>query len=103
MVGQKLGKVELDHYLRAFGFGKKTDVGFPGEPAGLLLDPDHWYVTSMGTVPIGNGLAVSALQMLQVYTTVANGGMYQPPRAGRGDHRRRRRPPPGRRRRNPAG
>ena len=80
MVGQKLGKTKLDHYLRAFGFGKKTDVGFPGEPAGLLLDPDHWYVTSMGTVPIGNGLAVSALQMLQVYVTVANGGMYRPPK-----------------------
>jgi membrane peptidoglycan carboxypeptidase len=80
MVGQKLGKVELDKYLRAFGFGEKTNVGFPGEPAGLLLDPDHWYVTSMGTVPIGNGLAVSALQMLQVYVTVANGGLYKPPR-----------------------
>ncbi|HKY76778.1 MAG TPA: penicillin-binding protein 2, partial [Acidimicrobiia bacterium] len=80
MVGQKLGKNRLDHYLRAFGFGTRTGVGFPGEPAGLLLDPDHWYVTSMGTVPIGNGLAVSALQMLQVYTTVANGGLYRPPR-----------------------
>jgi cell division protein FtsI (penicillin-binding protein 3) len=80
MVGQKLGKIRLDHYLRAFGFGSKTNVGFPGEPAGLLLDPEHWYVTSMGTVPIGNGLAVSALQMLQVYVTVANGGMYKPPR-----------------------
>jgi cell division protein FtsI (penicillin-binding protein 3) len=80
MVGQKLGKNRLDHYLRAFGFGSRTDIGFPGEPAGLLLDPDHWYVTSMGTVPIGNGLAVSALQMLQVYTTVANGGLYRPPR-----------------------
>ena len=34
----------------------------------------------MGTVPIGNGLAVSALQMLQVYVTLANGGMYRPPR-----------------------
>ena len=47
---------------------------------GLLLDPDHWYVTSMGTVPIGNGLAVSPLQMLQVYVTLANGGMYKPPK-----------------------
>src|SRR5206468_3300758 len=80
MVGQKLGKTRLDHYLRAFGFGKKTGVGFPGEPAGLLLDPAHWYVTSMGTVPIGNGLAVSALQMLQVYVTIANGGMYRQPK-----------------------
>ncbi|HEV7536989.1 MAG TPA: penicillin-binding protein 2, partial [Acidimicrobiia bacterium] len=80
MVGEKLGKVRLDHYLRDFGFGKKTNVGFPGEPAGLLLDPDHWYVTSMGTVPIGNGLAVSPLQMLQVYVALANGGMYKAPK-----------------------
>jgi len=80
LVGEKLGKTRLDHYLRAFGFGQKTGIGFPGEPAGLLLDPDHWYVTSMGTVPIGNGLAVSALQMLQVYVTLANGGMYKPPK-----------------------
>jgi cell division protein FtsI (penicillin-binding protein 3) len=80
LVGQKLGKIRLDHYLRTFGFGKKTGIGFPGEPDGLLLDPDHWYVTSMGTVPIGNGLAVSALQMLQVYVTLANGGMYKAPK-----------------------
>jgi len=80
MIGQKLGKVRLDHYLRDFGFGKKTNVGFPGEPAGILLDPDHWYVTSMGTVPIGNGLSVSALQMLQVYVALANGGMYRSPK-----------------------
>ncbi|HZQ80153.1 MAG TPA: penicillin-binding protein 2 [Acidimicrobiia bacterium] len=79
MIGEKLGKTRIDHYLRAYGFGKKTNVGFPGEPAGLLLDPDHWYVTSMGTVPIGNGLSVSPLQMLQVYVTLANGGMYKPP------------------------
>jgi len=79
MIGEKLGKTRIDHYLRAYGFGKKTNVGFPGEPAGLLLDPDHWYVTSMGTVPIGNGLSVSPLQMLQVYVTLANGGMYKQP------------------------
>ena len=80
LIGEKLGKVRIDHYLRDFGFGKKTNVGFPGEPAGLLLDPDHWYVTSLGTVPIGNGLSVSALQMLQVYVALANGGMYKAPK-----------------------
>jgi|GEM_PF-237069 len=80
MIGEKLGKIRIDHYLRAYGFGKKTNVGFPGEPAGLLLDPEHWYVTSLGTVPIGNGLSVSPLQMLQVYVTLANGGMYKSPK-----------------------
>lgn len=79
MVAHKLGKERLDGYLRAFGFGSRTGVGFPGEAAGLLLDPDSWYVTSMGTVPIGNGLAVSAIQMLNVYVAIANGGVWRPP------------------------
>jgi cell division protein FtsI (penicillin-binding protein 3) len=79
MVAQKLGKERLDKYLRAFGFGQRTGVGFPGEATGLLLDPADWYVTSIGTVPIGNGLAVSALQMLQVYVAIANGGLWRPP------------------------
>lgn len=79
MVAQKLGKEKLDHYLREFGFGSKTGLRFPGEASGLLLDPENWWVTSMGTVPIGNGLAVSALQMLGVYMSVANGGVWKPP------------------------
>jgi cell division protein FtsI (penicillin-binding protein 3) len=79
MVAQQLGKARLDAYLRAFGFGSRTGVGFPGEATGLLLDPDDWWVTSMGTVPIGNGLAVSALQMLNVYMTIANGGVWRAP------------------------
>lgn len=79
MVAQKLGKDRLDHYLRTFGFGKRTGLRFPGEPNGLLLDPEDYWVTSMGTVPIGNGLAVSALQMLEVYAAIANGGVWRPP------------------------
>ena len=80
MIGQKLGKDRLDHYLRAYGFGTKTAIGFPGESAGLLLDPAHWYSNSMGTVPIGQGLAVTAMQMLAAYNTVANGGVYVAPK-----------------------
>ncbi|MES4793334.1 MAG: hypothetical protein C4321_10485, partial [Chloroflexota bacterium] len=80
MIGQKLGKTRIDAYLRAFGLGAKTGLGFPGESAGLLLDPKRWSGTSIGTVPIGQGLAVTALQMLGVYNTVANGGVWVGPR-----------------------
>lgn len=80
MVGKMLGKERIDRYLRAFGFGTKTGLDFPGESAGLLLDPKDWYVTSIGTVPIGNGLAVTAMQMLDVYVTIANGGIARQPR-----------------------
>jgi cell division protein FtsI (penicillin-binding protein 3) len=80
MIGQRLGKTRLDHFLRAYGFGAKTAIGFPGESSGLLLDPAHYYNNSMGTVPIGQGLAVTATQLLAAYNTVANGGEYVAPK-----------------------
>ncbi|MCU1462185.1 MAG: peptidoglycan synthetase FtsI [Acidimicrobiales bacterium] len=80
MIGQKLGKDRLDKYLRAYGLGAHSGLGFPGESAGLLLDPKDWSGTSIGTVPIGQGLAVTALQMLEAYNTVANGGTFVPAR-----------------------
>lgn len=79
-VGKMLGKERLDGYLRAFGFGADTGLDFPGESAGLLLDPADWYPTSIGTVPIGNGLAVTPLQMLDVFATLANDGVWRAPR-----------------------
>ena len=80
MIGQKLGKEKLDRYMRDFGFGKKTGIEFPGESAGILLDPAKYSGTSMGTMPIGQGVAVTAVQMLAAYNTVANGGMYVAPK-----------------------
>jgi cell division protein FtsI (penicillin-binding protein 3) len=80
MIGKQLGKSRLDAYLRKFGLGSKTGLGFPGEPRGLLLDPKKWSGTSIGTVPIGQGLAVTALQMLGAYNTVANGGVLVTPK-----------------------
>jgi len=74
MIGQKLGKARIDRYLREFGLGSPTALGFPGESGGILLDPDDWSGTSMGSVPIGQGLAVTALQMLGPYNAIANGG-----------------------------
>jgi cell division protein FtsI (penicillin-binding protein 3) len=80
MIAQRLGKDRIDQSLRAFGFGHTTDLGFPGESAGLLLDPRKWSATSIGTVPIGQGVAVTATQMLAAYNTIANGGEYVAPR-----------------------
>lgn len=80
MIGQAVGKERLDHYLRAFGFGSKTALDLPGEAPGLLLDVDDWSGTSIATVSIGNGLAVTAMQMANVYVTIANGGVSVPTR-----------------------
>lgn len=84
MTAQRLGPETLDHYLRKFGFGHDTGIDFPGESDGILMSEDDWWQTSMGTIPIGQGIAVTPLQMLSVYATVANGGVRVEPRLVRG-------------------
>ncbi len=82
MIGQQVGTDRLDAAMRGFGFGSKTAVDFPGESSGLLPDQDTYRHSStvMGTVPTGQGIAVTAMQMLDVYTTLANDGVSRPPR-----------------------
>ncbi|MFN8035898.1 MAG: penicillin-binding protein 2 [Acidimicrobiia bacterium] len=80
LIGAKLGKDRLDHYLRAFGFGAETGLRLPGETQGLLPPTYKYSGTSMGTIPIGQGLAVTALQMVEVYATIAAGGVMHAPR-----------------------
>jgi cell division protein FtsI (penicillin-binding protein 3) len=80
MIAQKLGKERLANYLNDFGFGTKTGIGFPGETAGLLRPVAKWYSTDIGSISIGQGVSVSALQMLAAYNAVANGGKYVAPR-----------------------
>jgi cell division protein FtsI (penicillin-binding protein 3) len=80
MIAQRLGEQRLADYLSDFGFGTKTGIDFPGESAGLLRPVSGWYSTDMGSIPIGQGVSVSALQMLAAYNAVANGGTYVAPR-----------------------
>jgi len=79
-LAQMLGKDRLDSYLRRFGFGTKTALQFPNEAAGILLDPEDYSGTSMGSIPIGQGISVTALQMLEAYNILANDGVYVPPK-----------------------
>ena len=79
-IGQQVGKERLDRYMREFGFGSMTGLGSPGESAGLLLPTDKYSGTSLATVAIGQGIAVTAMQMLAAYNTVANGGEYVAPK-----------------------
>jgi cell division protein FtsI (penicillin-binding protein 3) len=77
-IAGRLGKDNLLHYIKQYGLGSVTDVGMPGESAGLL--PPYWSGTSIADVPIGQGIAVTAIQMIAAYNTIANGGVYVPPR-----------------------
>jgi cell division protein FtsI (penicillin-binding protein 3) len=78
-IAQRLGMPRLDEYLRRFGLGQPTALGLPHEERGILLDPDNWSGTSIGSIPIGQGISVTAMQMLLAYNTIANDGVYVPP------------------------
>jgi len=79
-VAQRLGRERLYRALRRFGLGTPTGVGVPGESPGIVLQADDWWPTSMATIPIGQGIAATPLQMASVYATLANDGVRVQPR-----------------------
>ncbi|MDR2433447.1 MAG: transpeptidase family protein [Treponema sp.] len=66
--------------LRDFGFGARTGVGSPGETAGFLRAAERWSDRSKPTIAMGQEIAVSAMQMIQAASAVANNGILVPPR-----------------------
>ncbi|MFD6247468.1 peptidoglycan D,D-transpeptidase FtsI family protein [Streptomyces roseolus] len=74
----------LDGYLRRFGIGSPTGLGFPGETSGILAKPEDWSTSQQYTIPFGQGLSVNALQAASVYSTIANGGVRIEPTLVRG-------------------
>ncbi|MET7393209.1 penicillin-binding transpeptidase domain-containing protein [Dactylosporangium sp. NPDC005572] len=78
-VADQLGKDKLYEYQQKFGLGARTGVGLPNESAGQLLPPDKWTGSSPGSIPIGNGVATTAMQMAAVYATIANDGLWVQP------------------------
>lgn len=79
-IAQDLGEEQVDRYLRAFGFGSTTGLGFAGETAGIVRDVDDWSGVDIGAIPIGQGMSVTALQMLAAYNVIANDGVYVAPK-----------------------
>lgn len=70
----------MDAALRNFGYGTRSTLGLPGEAKGILTPPDEYYSTGLRTAAIGYGVATTPLQLLDVYTTLANGGRSVQPR-----------------------
>jgi cell division protein FtsI/penicillin-binding protein 2 len=76
-LAEMLGKTRLLDWIHRFGFGKPTGIDFPGESAGLL--PSYWSGSTIGNVPIGQGIAVTPIQMASVYAAIANKGEWEEP------------------------
>jgi len=72
-----LGESGLKKWMARFGFGRPTGIDFPGESAGIL--PSYWSGSTIGTVPIGQGVSVTAIQLASVYSAIANGGLWVQP------------------------
>lgn len=78
-MGLQLGSQKLDSYLRAFNFGSKLGVELPGEENGILARAKHWDKLKPTRIPIGQGIAVTGLQMINAYSTLANEGRMMRP------------------------
>ncbi|MFJ6660654.1 peptidoglycan D,D-transpeptidase FtsI family protein [Streptomyces sp. NPDC091377] len=74
----------LHSYLRKFGLGDYTGLGFPGETKGILAPPDQWSTSQQYTIPFGQGVSINAMQAASVYSTIANGGVRIEPSLVRG-------------------
>ncbi|MBL7198028.1 MAG: hypothetical protein ISS47_08005 [Candidatus Omnitrophica bacterium] len=75
-IAQELGLENVHKYAKLFGFGSLTGIKLPGETTGILKPLDSYSKTSIGAVPIGQEVAVTALQLACAISVVANGGLY---------------------------
>ena len=78
-LAEMLGRTRLSSWITKFGFGDATGVDFPGESPGIVLPPDKWSGSTIGNVPIGQGIAVTPVQMAAAYAAIANGGIWSRP------------------------
>jgi len=78
-IAELVHKQPLYDWIRRWGFGSRTDIGLPAEAAGAVMPPDKWYSSSIGNIPIGQGISVTPLQMAAMYSGIANGGVMVEP------------------------
>ena len=75
----ELQRQALSDWIERFGFGRPTGLDYPGESKGIVLPPDDWSGSTIGNVPIGQGIAVTPMQMVAAYGALANDGVWLQP------------------------
>lgn len=84
MLGGRVGNERLNRYVRLFGFGDPTGIELPGEHAGLLQDFSRWTGYSTQSIPIGQEIAATPIQIAGAFCVFANDGVLYRPRIVRG-------------------
>jgi len=80
LIAERLGEQRLADQIHLLGFGQPTGLHFPGASIGLVNPVSQWSPTAIGSTPIGQDTGVTAQQLLDMFATVANGGVSVPPR-----------------------
>jgi len=78
-IGMRMGQAALLKWAEAYGFGKATGIGFPGESAGYVPAANQWSGTTIINLPMGQGISVTPLQITAAFAAVANDGVYVQP------------------------
>lgn len=74
-IGEKTGSETLYTYLRKFGFGSTTGITLPGESPGILNPVNKWSGVSIDTIPFGQGVSATPIQLITAMAAIANGGL----------------------------
>jgi cell division protein FtsI (penicillin-binding protein 3) len=78
-IAATIGDKALYNHLAAFGFGEKTRIGCPGETSGSLIPHGEWSRIDAGAISFGQGISVSAIQLISGISAIANGGNLMKP------------------------
>jgi cell division protein FtsI (penicillin-binding protein 3) len=84
-VGMRLGDERFASYIHNYGFGQTTGIELPGETRGLAKPASRWSKVSIGAISMGQEIGVTPLQVISMISTIANDGIYTPPRIVAGE------------------
>ncbi len=78
-LAQRMGPERFYQYIHGYGFGVRSGIELPGETRGLVKPPSRWQPTTIGSIPMGQEIAVTPIQLVTMASAIANGGVYLPP------------------------
>jgi cell division protein FtsI (penicillin-binding protein 3) len=79
LIGRRLGATRFNYWVHRFGFGKYTHIDLPGEQLGIVPTLGQYSGVTMATLPFGQGLEVTPIQLATAYSAIANGGILRRP------------------------
>ncbi|MGB5218412.1 MAG: penicillin-binding protein [Smithella sp.] len=83
-IAQKMGKEKFHHYIQDFGFGSRTGIDLPSESPGLVRPVKNWVPVDTAMIAFGQGISVTAIQLITAFSAIANDGVLMKPYIVRG-------------------